>query len=1053
SAISPAPADEWRLGAHVDRARLAREIASDAGGYVRGFDSVFDASGFLVPAARLTGLDPVFLWTFHAAREALRSAGLELARRPDGVLILGNLSYPTPGLVDLVEEAWLPPAPKSSDSRNRFMSGLPALLAAEAVGFGGGAFALDAACASSLYAIKLACDRLEDGSASIALAGGVNDVDDFFCHLGFTALGALSPTGSSRPFHRRADGLVPARGAAFVVLERLRDAEAAGRPVLGVIRGVGLSNDGRSRGLLVPSEDGQVRAMRAAYAVSGVSPADVSLVECHATGIVVGDAVELRSMRAVFEGCRDVPIGSLKSNLGHLVTASGIASLLKVLAAMGAGMRPPTLHVDEPLDAGPLRLLDALEPWPSDRPRLAAVSNFGFGGNNAHLVVEEWSGPSGARARSHSSSDDRIAPDGDIAIVAMSVTAGAADSIEAFDECLFTGRSVVGADGAVAADFEMDVSESRFPPADLEESLAQQTMLLRAALELKTAISTLNPERTSIFVGMQCDAEIPRRCLHFRNGRAAEGAPVTAASALGCMPNIVANRLSHQLDLRAPSFTVSAEEASGIVALELAARSLRSHEIDAALVAAVDLACEAVQRAAAVANLPAHHRVPGDAAVMLVCKRVADARRDGNSILAVLGTSTDGGTPLRLDAESGWLAFLFGHAHAASGLLHVAAAVRCCDRRAQPAHGPGPEKPWLPTAGTRRVEVVVDAFAGGRSTTSLRTEPESSPGRSAHSGVRFAVFTARSVDGLVRALDAPDESEEASDGDYRLAIVASGDAELAERIERARTLLRTHRSASSALSDEGIYFGAGPMRGELAFVFTGPAGAYPHMGRELALTLPELVDRLGEKASRLLDEARWIYEEDPTYRATPAQKLSGASFLTQLHAELTRGLLAVRPDAAVGYCSGETNALFALGAWTDANGFMRAVDESGVYTRELGGELRAVQRAWEVLNGESVAWSARRVRAPIDEVRAAIATERRVHVTIVNTPNDVVIAGDPSGLSRVADRLGAQRLRSLDFDFVMHCPEARAYETGWRALHVRPVTAVPNVRFYTHATL
>src|SRR5262249_50711719 len=146
------------------------------------------------------------------------------------------------------------------------------------------AFALDAACASSLYAVKIGCDRLHDRECDLVLAGGVNGTDDLFLHVGFTALGALSPTGQSRPFHREADGLIPSRGAAFVLLERLADARAGRHRVLGVIRAVSVANDGRSQGLLVPSREGQRRTMAAAYPLAGLRPGDVSLVECHATG-------------------------------------------------------------------------------------------------------------------------------------------------------------------------------------------------------------------------------------------------------------------------------------------------------------------------------------------------------------------------------------------------------------------------------------------------------------------------------------------------------------------------------------------------------------------------------------------------------------------------------------------------------------------------------------------------------------------------------------------------------------------------------------------------
>ena len=144
------------------------------------------------------------------------------------------------------------------------------------------------------------------------LAGAVCRSDDLFIHVGFTALNALSRSGRSRPFHRDADGLLPAEGAGFVVLRRLDDARRDGDRVLGVIRGVGLANDGRGRGFLAPSREGQLRAMRRAYEVAGLDPASISLLECHATGTAVGDATEVESSAEVFAAARDLPIGSLK---------------------------------------------------------------------------------------------------------------------------------------------------------------------------------------------------------------------------------------------------------------------------------------------------------------------------------------------------------------------------------------------------------------------------------------------------------------------------------------------------------------------------------------------------------------------------------------------------------------------------------------------------------------------------------------------------------------------------------------------------------------------
>ncbi len=1054
SAITPPPEGSWRVSPGIDRHRLGREIACDAGGYVRGFDAHFDPTGLAIPAEALAGLDPVFTWALHAAQEALREAGVPPGSpRTRGVVVLGNLSYPTPALIDLALEVWAARAP-SVDPRNRFMSGLPAQIVAQALGFGGGGFAIDAACASSLYAIKLACDRLHDGTADIALAGGVNHADDLFLHLGFTALSALSPTGQSRPFHREADGLVPAQGAAIVALKRLADAESAGDTILGVIRAVGLSNDGRSRGLLVPSESGQVRAMRAAYTMSGLEPADISLVECHATGTQVGDATEMRSLRTVFDGVSDLAIGSLKSNLGHLITASGTAGLIKVIAAMRAGVRPRTLHAEEPVveaSAGPLRLLQSAEPWTaSSGPRRAAINNFGFGGNNAHLIVEQWAPE---RPRGKSSARVAAADPCEIAVVAQAVVAGRAASAAQFQQALLTGQSsVAGAPAQAEADpFEIDVAGLHFTPADLKEAFAQQTLLLRAALEIGGAIAKLPRERTSLLVGMQCDAEGARCSLRWRHPGATAGpataGPLTSATAVGCMPNVVANRISHQLDLGAPSFTVSAEEASGTVALDLAMRSLRAGEIDAALVGAVDLSCEPVQRAAAEALLADPRRTPGDAAVLLVLKRLSDAQRDGDDVLAILGSAT---APAPSDVASSLagavLPSLFGHAHAASGLLLVAAAVAGCERRAL-FHGAGrPAMPWLPVDGERHARVHVAALGGTTTTTSVRGHR--SKAMAAPTGPRLQVFGGEDMEGLLGALSRRQPSPASA---YRVAILGSNAAELDARIDRAAALLR-QPDPEAVACDEGIHFGAGPIAGELAFVFTGPAGAYLEMGRDLALALPGLVDGLAVRSGALREAAGWVYDEVAPFQPTPSQKLWASSYLCQLHAELTRGLLEMRPQASIGYCSGESNALFALGAWTDLDGFRRAIDEVGVYSRELCGELRALRRAWAVPAGESVGWSTVRVRAPVDDVRAALASEPRVHLTIVSGPSDVVIAGDPAGCARVAARIGVVKTTALGYDFVIHCPEAQAYGVEWRALHRRPTARVPGVRFYTHAT-
>lgn len=718
--LSRVPPGRWgvpRAAAMGSVDDAADRTWTDVGGYVSGFESVFDPTGFLLPVEEIQALDPLFQWVLHGAREALRDVGYDAPSARAG-LVLGGLSFPTSAMARYAESVWLDA--QGTDfaggraaaravivrphPRNRFSSGLPAHLAARALGLGAGSFALDAACASSLYAIKLACDRLHDGSADLMVAGAVSRTDDLFTHIGFCALGAMSHSGRSRPFHRDADGLVAAEGAGFVVLQRLCDAVAAGRNILGVIRAVGLSNDGRGRGLLAPSEEGQERAMLQAYAASGIKPKEIGLVECHATGTHVGDATEVRSMARVFECCDGVPIGSLKSNLGHLVAAAGVAGLMKVLAALENGKRPPTLYADAPIDAlrsTPFRLLQQAEPWTG--PRRAAISAFGFGGNNAHLIVEAWEGhaPAVQVAASAGASGHR-----QVAIVGIGARVGNGECADDFARALFEGKVYRGPRASVS----VALDGLKFPPRDLGQALAQQTLVLEAAREAADGVM-LPRDRTAVMIGMGCDPELARYGARWllrgwtekwsgdsgalvdpvwlEEARAAFQNKLEAAGVLGAMPNIVANRINGQLDVAGPSCTVAAEEASGIVALELAARSLRAGEIDAAIVGAVDLSHEIVH-CTALREL-GRETPPGDAAVVLVLKRLADARRDGDEVYAVLGSA--GAEALALgDVEPGSidLGEIFGHAHAANGLLHVAAGALALRYQTKPGSGSAP---------------------------------------------------------------------------------------------------------------------------------------------------------------------------------------------------------------------------------------------------------------------------------------------------------------------------------------------------------------------------
>lgn len=260
-------------------------------------------------------------------------------------------------------------------------------------------YIIDAACASSLITMDLAMNELRSGNADVMLAGGVNTTTSPLVYAVFCSVNALSRDGLIRPFGREGSGTVLGEGAGIVVLKRLSDALAAGDRIHAVVKGSGQSSDGKSSGLMAPRREGAELAVRRAYEGSGIDPATIGLVEAHGTGITLGEKVEVDALRAVF-GERQGPvpkvaIGSVKSMIGHCIPAAGSASVIKMAMALQNRVLPPTLAGEvspaSGLETTPFYVAEEARPWiqSTDQPRRAAINSFGFGGINAHLILEE----------------------------------------------------------------------------------------------------------------------------------------------------------------------------------------------------------------------------------------------------------------------------------------------------------------------------------------------------------------------------------------------------------------------------------------------------------------------------------------------------------------------------------------------------------------------------------------------------------------------------------------------------------------------------------------
>lgn len=1033
--VQSVPSDRWRTdpadllcGSDQDASNRAW---SDKGGYVRGFHKIWDPEGFGIQASELEGLDPLFHWALHCARAALADAGDNRRGTVDRsrvAAVFGNLGFPATEMTRYAESVWQ----KESDrppAQNRFMSGGAASLLEKALGLSPGVMCLDTACASSLYALKVACDKLQNGSVDMALAGAVNRADDLFIHVGFTALNAMSKTGQSRPFHADADGLVPGEGAGFLALKRLEDARRDNDTIYGVIRGIGLSNDGRGRGFLAPAEEGQERALRQAYATAGMDPKQISLLECHATGTTVGDAAEIQSTAAVFAGCSDVPIGSLKSNMGHLITAAGVAGIIKVLEAMSHGKRPPTLHTDSPnavLANSPFRVLKTMEDWPSDGPRVAGVSAFGFGGNNAHVVISE-NDPSIVIP------EKRAVESVPVAMVGIGTIVGTATNRAAFTRTLLAGESLLGPDGASTDTLQLDLKGLRFPPKDLQETLPQQLALLQAAREAVSDSGALPRESTGVFIGMEPDVEVCRYGLRWRQAQRFRNRgenptdhsdwlnqveqsivpTLTSAGVVGTMPNIPANRLNSQFDLGGASLSISAGESSGDCSLRLALAALSQGDLDAAIVGAVDMSCQSVH-VEALKSIEGKRTLPGDAAIVMVLKRLSDAERDGDHVYAVVEESG----PESEDTASS-LNNRFGRSWAAGSLRDLVANALTL---AHHAHVDG--RPWL-LAGGKTPTATVNGFT-------LRTIQ---PPKAALSVPQLHNFGAANTADLIANLESGTEN---GSGPCQLVLVAKNDQEFNARCAQARRHI-----VDGLPAGPGVHFRKSPIQGDVAFVFTGAGSAYKDMGRSLMHALPELGQNLIQRSTEAVAaiEAPWGEEN----AIPPLQRLWGASALSQMHANLSQDLLGLTPDAVIGYSSGESNSLFATGTWTDLDAMITEGADGGLFSEEIGGKMNVVNRAW----GLEVDWQTWTILAPVSEVQAVVDATANVHLSVIHSDNDCIVVGDAAGCAKVCDAFGRQRCLRLHYDLAVHVPELEAVREPWLELHRRETNTPLKTRVYS----
>ncbi|MGI2096383.1 beta-ketoacyl synthase N-terminal-like domain-containing protein [Shewanella glacialipiscicola] len=661
------PADYQGVQGQSDR------FYCDKGGYIQHFQ--FDAKGYQLPESAFDGLDESFLWALDCSRKALQDAGIAPS---DAVLartgiVMGTLSFPTARSNELFLPLYHQTVEKALQSKlkqsafqladfnqahadtalnvaNGAVAHTASKLVSDALGLGGTQLSLDAACASSVYALKLACDYLTTGKADMMLAGAVSGADPFFINMGFSIFHAYPDHGISAPFDSNSKGLFAGEGAGVLVLKRLEDAERDGDNIYAVVSGIGLSNDGKGQFVLSPNSKGQVQAFERAYSAANTEPASIEVIECHATGTPLGDKVELASMERFFEdklaGSAVPLIGSAKSNLGHLLTAAGMPGIMKMIFAMRSGRLPPSINLSTPISS-PKGLFSAknlpteLHAWPDKAGndcRHAGVSVFGFGGCNAHLLLESYAANTNKKNEQPAATVSyQHTP---LNIIGLASHFGPLASINALDNTISAKQDAFiplpakrwkGLDkhpeilanfglpavpqGAYIDQFDFDFLRFKVPPNEDDRLISQQLLLIKVADEAIRDANLKPGGKVAVLVAMETELELHqfrgRVNLHTQLADSLKNQGITLTQAeyvalekiamdsvldaaklnqyTSFIGNIMASRIASLWDFNGPAFTISAAELSVARCIDVAENLLSQESLDAVVIAAVDL--------------------------------------------------------------------------------------------------------------------------------------------------------------------------------------------------------------------------------------------------------------------------------------------------------------------------------------------------------------------------------------------------------------------------------------------------------------------------------
>ncbi len=584
-------------------------------------------------------------------------------------------------------------------------AGFASALISRALGLTGAHMSIDAACASSLVALALGAASLQTGQSDFAIVGGAsfNKSDSMIL---FSHAQSCSASGS-RPFDEAADGLISSEGYVALVLKTLERALADGDRVHAVVRGIGISSDGRGKSLWAPRKEGQYTAIRRAYS-GDVTPDSISMIEAHATSTQVGDATEMEALSQFFtEHCKRgqrIPVGSVKSNIGHTLETAGLAGVVKSVLSIQHATIPPSINVKNlnrsiQWDEIPLYVSTACAPWPvleAQVPRRAAINAFGIGGLNVHVVVEQFLATEPRIKQSSRAVHVPTVQKEPIAVIGRGLVIPGASNVEQFQALLSSRASQIGMPpvnrfgcdasrpsavcGGFVRGFEYDWRKHKVPPKQIAQANPLQFMLLEAAeqalRESRCLERDFDRQNTAVVVGsifggdfgnaLFSGLRLPEFKHHLKHLLVERGVTAGMANSLSqdfetsflkvCpalldetgsfTSSTLASRLSKTFDLMGGAMAIDSGDVSSFAALQAASQLLITRTVNQVL-------CAAAHRALDVAAMDALSRmgrlrdsrqltasnegyVVGEGVAVVMLKRLSDAERDGDKVLAVI---------------------------------------------------------------------------------------------------------------------------------------------------------------------------------------------------------------------------------------------------------------------------------------------------------------------------------------------------------------------------------------------------------------------------------